>query len=230
MDKGIDMRETKGILQVCCLLFGLSCGSSALGELQSRAGGTMVYDSLQDITWLADANYASTEMARNCGEQPLPGGIVDPDGGMDWYTAVAWVENLEFGGYDDWRLPRTAQPDPTCDDQSPVVDSYGFDCTGSELGHLFYVGLGGEAGRSITEVNNENFELFENIVTRTYWYENQWPIAPLIARNLHMDLGFQNANAKSVHLLVWPVRDGDVAEDIIVEPAGDGVSCAEQSR
>ncbi|HFD32637.1 MAG TPA: DUF1566 domain-containing protein [Gammaproteobacteria bacterium] len=212
------MKINKIILKSLLLASSIGFLSTSSAQLYSRANGMMIYDSDQDITWLANANYAATQYAESCGKQPLPGGVVDSEGGMDWYTAVEYVKALSFGGYDDWRLPKSLQPDTTCDDQSKVVGSYGFNCTGSELGNLFHVGLGGQPGKSIVDVHNENFDLFKNIETRTYWYDNQWEVAPLIARNLHMDLGFQNANAKSVHLIVWPVRDGDVADEIKQEP------------
>ena len=52
-----------------------------------------------------------------------------------------------YGGYSDWRLPTTLQPDASCgssfDAGAPYgVQSYGYNCTGSELGHLFYTGIG----------------------------------------------------------------------------------------
>ena len=38
----------------------------------------------------------------------------DADGQMYWDDAVAWADQLEFGGYSDWRLPATVFPDNTC--------------------------------------------------------------------------------------------------------------------
>ena len=39
-------------------------------------------------------------------------------GGLrDWNDAVTWANTLSFGGFDDWRLPSTTQPDPTCSNQ-----------------------------------------------------------------------------------------------------------------
>jgi len=31
--------------------------------------------------------------------------LLDDDGFMDWETALEWAENLEYAGYDDWKLP-----------------------------------------------------------------------------------------------------------------------------
>lgn len=55
-------------------------------------GGGMIYDTDANLTWLQDWNYARTSG-------------YDADGFMDWPSAVKWAEQLEFGGYTDWRLP-----------------------------------------------------------------------------------------------------------------------------
>jgi hypothetical protein len=87
---------------------------AALIEFQWAPG--LVYDTVQDITWLKHANYAG-----------LTGHTVD--GVMDWYDAHAWTDQLviDSGGvlYTDWRLPFTA----SADSAPGVVDG--------ELGQLF---------------------------------------------------------------------------------------------
>ena len=67
-------------------------GFASLGNatLQDRGGG-LIYDDAHGLTWLQDANYAVTS------------GYVT--GGMDWYTAMAWADQLTYAGYTDWRLP-----------------------------------------------------------------------------------------------------------------------------
>jgi hypothetical protein len=35
----------------------------------------------------------------------------DADGRMNWGDAMAWADGLNYGGYDNWRLPTTAQPE-----------------------------------------------------------------------------------------------------------------------
>jgi hypothetical protein len=74
---------------------GLAGGASA--ALIVRPGG-MVYDTDLNITWLRDANYAKTSG-------------YDADGLMNWTAATTWAANLSYGGYDDWQLPTTLQPD-----------------------------------------------------------------------------------------------------------------------
>jgi hypothetical protein len=171
----------------------------------------MVYDSDLDITWLADANYAATQYEQSCGE------IGAKDGLMDFLQATKWADELSFGGYSDWRLPKSAQPDPNCENQT-VVGSHGFNCTAGEIGHLFYGevnhGLGGKAGHNITEAHNRDFRLFHNFPSLgVYWYSTDFPSLPFISRNFQTRNGFANAFSKSVLINAWAVRDGDVGTD-----------------
>jgi hypothetical protein len=78
-------------------------------------GAEAYYDSVQDITWLADWRQGDA-------------------GGMTWAGSVAWAAALALGGYEDWRLPAVGLP--RC--QS-------FNCLNGELGFLWYVVLGNSA-------------------------------------------------------------------------------------
>lgn len=71
----------------------------------------IVVDDEQMLLWLQDVSYAKTSGH-------------DEDGLMNWHDAMAWVENLEFGGYTDWRLPE-------------MTAVGGFDSSTSELSYLF---------------------------------------------------------------------------------------------
>ena len=64
------------------------CPCYALGQ----GGG--IHDDVLKITWLQDANCARTSG-------------YDADGYMNWNQAVAWVNTSVYGGYNDWRLPKT---------------------------------------------------------------------------------------------------------------------------
>ena len=204
------MISPKHILSTLLLAASMGLATTASAQLFSRAGGTMVYDSDLNITWLADANYAATQHAESCGE------LGTVDGKMTWPEAMRWAASLTYGGYSDWRLPSTPPADTSCDEKSPI-GTYGFHCTGSEMGHLFYGdidhGLGGKAGDSIMKTNNDNYRLFHNFPTfGTYWLATEFAPLAQIALNFHMRNGFSNANSKSVSLIPWAVRDGDVAD------------------
>ena len=89
--------------RTCCLLAVLTSTSSH-AELLPRGvydGVALVYDSDLNLTWVADANLAGT--------------LASDDGLRNWEAAQAWVKGLKIAGLTDWRLPRTAQPDPSCE-------------------------------------------------------------------------------------------------------------------
>jgi hypothetical protein len=207
------------VLATLVLVIGMDFASSHSVRFYSRGNGTMVYDSNLNITWLADANYAATQYRQSCGE------LGTKDGKMTWTQATRWVDDLVYGGFSDWRLPTTPASDPSCDEQNPI-GTYGFNCTGSEMGNLFYEGLGGRAGESIINTHNKNFDLFHNISSfGKYWLGREFAPLAQIALNFHTRNGFSNANSKSVALLVWPVRDGDVGPNAQGEPRIENPNC-----
>jgi hypothetical protein len=137
-------------------------------------GGGLVYDTVLDITWLADMNHARTQYD-NSG-----GALGTADGQMEWLQANIWAHELVYGGYTDWRLPAVLQPDPSCSIQIDPGDgsgvrSSGTGCVGSEMGHLFYIDLGGEAGESVLDATGDtaqeaaNLALFTNVQSSLYW-------------------------------------------------------------
>ncbi len=121
------MMNTKILLTLTLILFT----TAPQAALFSRGGGTMVYDDVLNITWLADANYAQTSGH-------------DADGRMNWDAAVAWADGLSFGGKNDWRLPGS----------TGATICSGFNCTDSEYSHMFYNNLGATAGNSILDGSN----------------------------------------------------------------------------
>jgi Ca2+-binding RTX toxin-like protein len=108
--------------------------------------------------------------------------------------------------YDDWHLPTTVQPDATCSSQGGF--SSGSNCTGSDMGHLFYVELGGTAFTSILDSNDPDLALFSNIGEDGYWSETSFD-----ATNAHVFnflYGLQAPDQKILGYYAWAVRDGDV--------------------
>jgi hypothetical protein len=69
----------------------------ATAALTSVLGGLGVYDSDQDITWLANAN-AGAGSSFDDGSNTI-------DGRMKWASANAWAASLNIGGFTNWRLP-----------------------------------------------------------------------------------------------------------------------------
>ena len=104
-------------------------------------GGQIVYDSKEGLCWLADANLAGNPYVRAAvtlapmnpdGSKP----VINPDGTMNYETAVNWVQSLNRynGGngwlnHNQWQLPANPATDPTCSSFNNA--NFGIQCTGS---------------------------------------------------------------------------------------------------
>jgi hypothetical protein len=189
---------------------------SAHAALEARPGG-MVYDTENNLTWLADLNQAQTSG-------------YSADGLMNWNQAKAWADNLVFGGFSDWRLPTLNPADTSCSDSfSPGggfgLQHYGYGCTGGELSRLFVSQLGGQPGQSLLDPTGKtpqqvaNMALFTNAQSYAYWSGTEYAPDPGNAGYFHTYVGYQgNGNDKDVPLYAVAVRPGDVTAAVVPEP------------
>jgi hypothetical protein len=171
------------------LLAGLAASTSASADLIVRSGG-MVYDTDRNITWLQDANYAFTSG-------------YDSDGKMTWDAAVAWADQLIYGGSSNWRLPKSTDPNGNL--------TSGTNNTGSEMGHLFYTELGATANSSILSGNATQLAKFTNIISNAYWTTPQEPSNSSWAWAFFTYNGDQYPDQKTYEWYAWAVADGDIA-------------------
>lgn len=199
-----------GAVCVCALMFAVSTSASA--ALLSRLGGQAIYDSDRNITWLANANLAASNTFGVAG--------INPDGSMTWATTRSWIAAMNaanYLGYSDWRLPTTLEPDATCGTQwdggAYGMQSGGNNCTGSEMGHLFYNELGGMAGSDITLVHNANYSLFSNIQSGFYWSGTEYTPLSHSAWTFFFGAsgGGQSYGDKTDVFRALAVRSGDAA-------------------
>jgi hypothetical protein len=139
------MSETKTVVGI--LLVGVMSVTgieSTEAALIDRGNG-LIYDTVLDVTWVQDV-----ALARTLGQ--------DSDGRFDWYGANAWVNQLVYAGYDDWRLPTLTPINGIsfnsvfhCDGSAdygygiaaPGGASAGF--TGNELAYMYHVNLGNQS-------------------------------------------------------------------------------------
>ncbi len=180
--------------------FFLGLPLAAHASLFDRGNG-LIYDTDLNLTWLADANAALGSA--------FDDGTDTTDGRMSWQSAVDWAASLNAGGVTGWRLPSTAVPDATC---SNPTSAYNFSCTGSEMGHLFYVELGGTPNTTIlTSGDPALLALFSNI-QGTYWSGTTEPGFPDYAMTFTFTQGNQSDAFKTTNFIPgWAVHDGDIA-------------------
>jgi hypothetical protein len=167
------------------------------------------YDTLLDITWLADANYVQTSG-------------YDADGKMTWDTAQTWIGTLNtasFLGVNDWRLPAVTDTGPTgCDFAYSGTDcGWNADTSTGEMASLFYDTLGNLAlydtsgGFPQSGYGLTNSGPFSNIQSYYYWADTESASDPSEAWYFHLNFGSQNDSNKDLNRNAWAVRSGDIS-------------------
>ena len=225
------MRSLRALVAVLAVL----CSFANVGGALIDRGGGLIYDDILGITWLQDANYAATLFDDTNGEEG------DFRGKFTWTQALDWVAQLEYQGYDDWRLPSANLIGATfpgfCPSPFDGSCDNGFNVTRGELGHMFYNNLGNQAvfdtagnsqpgGLTNAEfVDGKTGEtvIFENLLTgggnaaTIHWYQEEFSLgAPVNAWKFNMQDGGQATELKAFSLAAWAVRDGD--SKMIPEP------------
>lgn len=193
-------KQLLGAMGVGLISLGLTtnAGAALVGRLPATLGGTdyqAVYDDVQNITWLASANLAATNTFGVAG--------ISIGGSMTWSTANSWITamNADGGtgylGFNDWRLPTTLLPDSTCSN----TNSSGFNCTGSEMGHLY----------NVDGITLATPDLFTDIQSNRYWTGTEFTPDPSAEWDFDFSNGNQLANFKVSNDFAWAVRPGDVS-------------------
>jgi hypothetical protein len=169
---------------LCALLMVMGLSISAHATLVDMNDGT-IYDTDTQLSWLKNANYANTS-----------GYSTGFGGRMTWVDANTWAASLNagggFAGLTGWRLPNA---DPGC--------GVAFNCTNSEMGHLYYTELGNAAGGPLT-----NKGPFTSVQADDYWPGTEY--APLTSDAWVFNFydGSQGVNSKDGRNYAWAVRSG----------------------
>ena len=209
MRRKLQNGDTTSIGVWCIAVFGFFTLPTQ-AALVSRLNGEAVYDTDLDITWVANANLAASNQFGVTSGIILTGAAA---GQMTWDTAQSWIAGMNAANYlglNDWRLPTTQTPDASC--STSQVNAIGNNCTRSEMGHLFYIELGGTAGNNILYSGDPDLAKFQNIVSSYYWSTDYTPTVPLgDAYHFNFGAGDQIGSGKTATDNVWAVRSGDVA-------------------
>jgi hypothetical protein len=124
------MKKSHLLGAVCAVLFSLitvSVNATLHGRLPLTPGGTdyqAAYDDVLDITWVTDG---------------------DLSGLGNWQTQVDWAANLDYLGFDDWRLPSMSVsaglPTGTATSVIDCSIATELDCRENELGYMYSYNL-----------------------------------------------------------------------------------------
>jgi hypothetical protein len=188
---------------------------SANAQLIPTTDGTMVYDSANGVTWLANANLAATNrfgLAACKGPGPQP--CVYPSGLMQFQGATAWITAMNaanYLGHNNWQLPTTPISDGGCGKTGPQGNSFGFGCTLSALGSLYYKTLALNAPNTAVPMPLTTVGPFTNFQPYLYWTGSQGAAATDGNATLSFNSGFQGANTVYNFLYILPMIPGKLA-------------------
>lgn len=212
-------------LGVAALTLAMGLSGAAQAALQGRdlngSAGSFeaYYDTVLNITWLADANYAQTSG-------------YDADGKMTWAAANTWAANLSFTDgvkvYDNWRLPTVEPVNGISFNYTYMKDGstdYGYNIISpqSEMAHLYYVTLGNPGFMTpagvvsgcyvnITNTCLDNAGPFSNLQTGNfYWSGSVYATYQNYAWYFYFSSGIQDLNYQTGSVYAMAVSPGDVA-------------------
>jgi hypothetical protein len=195
------------------------------------------YDTAQNITWLADANYAFASgytSAANGGVDPYTNfgtNIIWTDGRMGWDAAKAWAANLTIHGVTGWRLPTMVDTGtPGCDWAFSGTDcAYNVSTSTSEMAHLFHVTLGNKSwldssGDQQPDYGLSNMGPFNNVQSNDYWSGVEYVPVVVDGWFFSTQHGFQDRVLKDAGMYAWAVHSGDIAT--VPEPSAGALALA----
>lgn len=163
----------------------------------NKATTEAYYDTVLDITWLADANYSGVSRI--------------------WSSANDWIDALDINGNTDWRLPleRPIKDVSTEENEHLIL----------ELNHLYYATLGNKSGyRDFLGEGLTNTGPFLNVQKNYYWtgtetvseyYPTEHHPDPTVIVTFNFGNGGSSIATKNIdRAFVWAVHDGDVGSPI----------------
>jgi hypothetical protein len=151
------------------------------------------------LMWTKNANLAETETFGVTG--------ISANGTMSWAKALEWIAAMNtasYAGFSDWRLWSALNSDGS----GPCGPAY--NCTDSELGHLFYVEGGLSQGQAINS-STALTDVFTNMRDSVYWSGTEYAPSPGNAWDFLTYDGFQGSGNKGNQFYGWAVRPGQVA-------------------
>ncbi|MEK6795192.1 MAG: hypothetical protein AABZ39_10465 [Spirochaetota bacterium] len=200
-------------------------GTTTAKTLIDRGGG-LLYDSVLNVTWLADANHAKTSGASSSGQ-------------MSWADAAAWVKNLVYHdtvrGIDiaGWRLPRVRPIGADFNHQFRMDgtsdEGYNIRSPHAEFSYMYYCNLGLTGWWTVDGKRPRRFGVLgswtamwsgeadigpvKNLQSYGYWCGDpslHYP-SPAVWVFTTSEGNQRDGMPRPNSRYVWPVHDGDVS-------------------
>ncbi|MFI5270140.1 MAG: hypothetical protein ACHQ7M_22405, partial [Chloroflexota bacterium] len=194
-----------------------------------------VYDTVNNVTWLSDANLAATiRFGLPAGNGA---GQIPPSGAMGYQAATAWLAAMnaaEYLGHANWQIPTTPPKDKVCGKTGPHGESFGFGCAAGAFAALYNT-LGLRPPSSAVPASTATTGPFSNLQPYLYWSATEGG-GPTDACKSSRDgcgmgtfsfsTGFHGANTKPNFMFVLPSIKGRLsgvpsAPDKKLQPSAD---------
>ena len=135
--------------------------------LQANPGGQTIYDSVANVTWLANANLAASNTfgLPLCTDPTTPAICVARDGAMTSDSANQFIANMNayngsgYLGQKNWQVPPV---DPNC-------GTFGCNSAANPMGELFYGQFGLSEGMPVVAAPDIQVGPLHNIQPYLYW-------------------------------------------------------------
>lgn len=216
--------------RLVALCFGVAAAPHADAKLITMPDGLTVYDTVLKVRWLANANLPGTPEGR------LDVAGIAPGGAMDYPTALQWLDALNglnggsgYLGHSNWTLPTTPTfpaTDPSCPATGPHGNSFGFGCTNSDMGSLFYVSLGLHHPDTAVPIPDNTVGPFRNFQPYLYWSDTGTGKNDDGYHTFSFNTGWAGANVDGHYMYVLPMLEGNpfgtTASDGRLQPSADG--------
>jgi len=195
------------------LVLSICFAIPAAAALVLSSDGTMVYDTVNNITWLADADLPASSrfglpLCTGSNAEPQP--CVNASGSMNYQSAAAWVQALNAANYlgqSNWQLPTTPPIDRNCGKTGPNGNSFGFGCTAGAYASL-YNALGLKAPNTAVPIPNNTVGPFSNFQPYIYW--SQTSNGTQGYATFSFATGFHGSNTGPNFLYVLPMITGKI--------------------
>jgi hypothetical protein len=176
-------------------------GLQATGGARTGVGQTIA-DPTLGVTWLADANLARKDTFKVAG--------INEDGSMSYQTAVNWVAAMnadDYLGRDTWVLPATPSYDPGC--SSHNTSTFGYGCSQSAMGSLYYTTLGLDDPGTAVPVHRGRAGPFNNFQPYLYWTSTIAADPTQGYRTFSFNTGWQGTNVAKHNMYALPMVPGN---------------------
>jgi len=201
----------KRSLRLWCLI-PLAAPLAAAPALVLSADGLTVYDTVNNVTWLADANSPASNRfgLPVCSGGPKSQTCINASGSMNYQTAAAWVAAMNasnYLGHNNWQLPTIPLNDKNCGRTGPTGNNFGFGCTAGALDSVYNT-LGLKSPNTAVPIPSNTAGPFSNIQPYLYWSQSNGGSPSAGNATFSFATGWQGANTLPNFLYVWPMIPG----------------------